>query len=387
MFEHIERVLSLFEEMNVPSYDLLVYHKGKEIYRRLYGYADKEKKVPLTGKELYNIYSCSKVITATAAMSLIEDGKLSLNDPVEKYLPAFRNTLIKEAEGVTPHVPKNRMTIEHLFTMSAGLTYNFDTDNWRDAKKDTSGRCPTVESMNYLAKDTLLFEPGTHYFYSLCHDALAAVTEVVSGELFRDYIKKRIFDRCGMEHSTFHAQDVDEQNIAAQYYYQDGKYIPLEKLCCGYRIGTEYDSGGAGCISSTEDYVRLLESLRTATILKRETIDLMRQNHLSVQALKDYPLVYRGYGYGLGVRCPLAGSEVYDFGWGGAAGAYCATSIEHEYSVYYAQHVLGSPNQQIRNLIIPALELDLGYSRGGKRMEELFEICKEKQNSEGNRLY
>ena len=87
------------------------------------------------------------------------------------------------------------------------------------------------------------------------------------------------------------------------------------------------------------------------------------------------------------MRCPLAGSEVYDFGWGGAAGAYCATSIEHEYSVYYAQHVLGSPNQQIRDLIIPALELDLGYSRGGKRMEELFEIYKEKQNSEGNRLY
>ena len=387
MFENTQKVLKLFEEMDVPQYDLLVYHKGKEVFRKLYGYSDVEKNVPTNGKELYNIYSCSKVFTATAAMSLIEDGRLHLDDPVEQYLPAFHDVKVRNRADGTLHAPRNRMTVEHLFTMSAGLTYDFRTANWQKGKEDTNGLCPTVEMMSYLAKDPLIFEPGEHYEYSLCHDALAAVTEVASGERFRDYVKKRIFDRCGMTHSTFHAQDADETKIAAQYYYHDGQYEPLRKLHCGYRVGSEYDSGGAGCISSVEDYILFLEALRTATVLKPETIKLMCRNHLSETAFADFPMTHYGYGYGLGVRCPMPHSEVYDFGWGGAAAAYCAASIEHEYSVYYAQHVLSSPNQQIRDLIIPALELDLGYTCGKERMEELYKVCKQKQETEENRLY
>ena len=384
MFEQTEKVLRIFEGMNVPQYDLLIYYKGKELYRRLYGFSDYERKIPTSGKELYNIYSCSKPITCAAAMSLVEDGKLSLDDAVERYLPSFRKLTVRHADG-TLQPPKKRMTVLHLFSMSGGLTYDFNSENMKKGKADTDGLCPTVKMMDYLAEDPLIFEPGTHYNYSLCHDVLAAVAEVIAGEPFRDYVKKRIFDRCGMEHSTYHAADVNESDVSAQYIFMDGQYKPLGRLENGYRLGSEYDSGGAGCISTTEDYVRFLEAMRTATVLRSETVDWMCQNRLTDSALPDYPLTYCGYGYGLGLRCPMPDASVHDFGWGGAAAAYCAASIEHEYSVYYAQHVIASPNQQIRDLIIPALEADLGYTDGGKRMEELYELCR--NETEKGRLY
>lgn len=361
MFERINRLLDSFEDMKVPAYDLLVYHKGKEVYRRLYGYADYEKTVPVKGNERYNIYSCSKPITCTGALLLWEKGAFDLSEPVEKYLPEFGKVRVRGKDGLRP--PCHPMLIRHLFTMTAGLTYDLHTENCRRAKELTNGCCPTREFIRYLADDPLSFDPGEHYCYSLCHDVLAALVEVISGERFGEYIRKHIFEPCGMEHSSFMTTPEEDEQLMAQYSYhaESGEYEPVGKALITFKTGSDYESGGAGCVTTVEDYVRFLEGLRTGGLLRPETLKAMTKNQLSPALLKEFPLSEQGYGYGLGVRCGLDGSGQTDFGWGGAAAAFAACDPVCEYSLYYAQHVLNSPNQGTRILLPAALREDLGY--------------------------
>lgn len=362
MFTHVENILRSFEARGVPAYDMLIYHKGKEVYRRTYGFSDYAKQKPLCGNERYNIYSASKLITCTAAMQLSERGLLSLDDDLGKYLPEFYDVKVKDGDSLRP--PKSPIQIKHLFTMTAGFSYDMGTKNCKRAFIETDGRCPTREFMKYLARDPLLFDSGEHYNYSLCHDVLAAVVEQIAGKRFNDYVKENIFRPCDMEHSTFAPAEEDLSTIAAQYQYDEasGRYDEVGKRILWFRAGSEYDSGGAGCIATTEDYVRFLEGLRTGLLLKPQTLLQMTTNRLPDAILKrEFELSSRGYGYGLGMRVPLTDASVSDFGWGGAAASFCACSIEKAYSFFYAQHVLRSPNQGDRILLPHALEADLGY--------------------------
>ena len=124
---------------------------------------------------------------------------------------------------------------------------------------------------------------------------------------------------------------------------------PRAKEIICFKFGSEYESGGAGCISTVDDYIKFLEALRTGKILKEKTIKLLITNQLSDSQRKSY--VIKDYGYGLGVRCPMDGSDISDFGWGGAAGSYLIIDIEKKITAFYAQHVVDSPVQTIRQEI------------------------------------
>ncbi len=349
-FKKLDKLIDTFEQLGIPSVDISVYHRGSEVYRRMGGYSDVARTKPIDGSERYNIYSCSKPITVTAALQLLEAGKYSLDDELSRYLPEFGEASVWEC-GVRRPVC-GEITIRDLFTMSAGFTYNLWSENLKLARTETNGKCPTREVMRYLAKDALAFDPGRQYSYSLCHDVLAALVEVISGESFNDYVTKHIFEVAGMESSTYLPTSEEEASLCAQYRYDSEKreYISIGGAN-GYRIGSEYASGGAGCVSTVDDYVRFLEALRTYKLLKPETVALMTTNQLDLRRLMQFDPYKRGYGYGLGVRCELDNSGSTDFGWGGAAGAYLAVDIPHEFTVYHAQHVLGSPNQELRNYI------------------------------------
>ena len=122
-----------------------------------------------------------------------------------------------------------------------------------------------------------------------------------------------------------------------------------------YRLGTEYESGGAGCVSTVEEYIKFLEAMRIGdVILKKETIDLMCTSQLADEQLKNY--WFSTYGYGLGVRCSKGHDNLTDFGWGGAAGAYLMIDRENEYTAFYVQHVLKSPVHHIREKICPIIK-------------------------------
>ena len=351
--------LKHLESLGIPSIDCVVFQHGKSVFRYRSGHSDEARTKPVDGTERYNLYSCSKLITCTAALQLVENDTIRLDDAVYEYLSEFRH-MKKIADGKLEEV-RNTMTVRHLFTMTAGLTYNHGTENILRGIEETNGTMPTREAMKYLALDPLIFEPGSSWQYSLCHDVLAAVVEVASGKRFGLYVKENIFDRLGMKKSTFLLPEDELSQIAAQYRFNAEKkqYVPCGPKIQSHKIGTEYESGGAGCISCLDDYILFLENLRAGEkLLKRGTIARMTCPQISKGAEKAYPNP-GGYSYGLGVRCPKPGSAERDFGWGGAAGAYLAVIPSAEVSIFYVQHVLGSPAQTIRTALRQTVMKDL----------------------------
>lgn len=356
-FRHFDALMDEYAA-RVPLYDARIFYRGKEVYRRFHGFSDYEKTKPINGHEQYNLYSCSKFFTVAGALLLWEKGKFLLCDPVMKYLPAFAG--VKVLDGDTLRRPARAMRMGDLFSMTAGLTYDYNTKNCLDAVRDTNGTCPTTVFPRYLAKDPLVFDPGQHYRYSLCHDMIAAVCEVIVGKRFADYMQEAVFDVLGMENSTYRADRVDYDRMAAQYIYngETKQYESCGKELQYFAFGTEYDSGGAGCRSTSDDYIRFLEAIRTGTLLKESTVRKMHENRLCPNALRDM-MLGADYGYGLGVRCEKAGSDVSDFGWDGAARSFAAVDIGHEYTLFLAQHALDCPTSEGRFRLPAAVRADI----------------------------
>ncbi len=356
MFEALTKHLDQFLEAGIPGYDCIIYHKGKCIYRHWAGYQDLEKTVPMTGKELYNIYSCSKPITCTAALQLVEAGKMQLSDPVSLYLPEFAQMQVKTETGLRP--ARTPITVRDLFCMTAGFTYDVDSPMLRKCVAEQIDGCATRTLIRYLSQDPLAFEPGERWQYSLCHDVLAAVVEAVSGQRFSTYVKEHIFDVVGMEQATYRVDDAVLEALCPQFTYntETEKIEPCEKSAI-YRFGPEYESGGAGCASTVDDFIKFLEALRVGdVILSDKMTEEMATNQLTPTQWDDFFM--DDYGYGLGVRCPLGTNEITDFGWNGAAGAYLMIDRKNEMTLFYAQQVLGAPVAPIRVGIRP-LVMDL----------------------------
>ena len=350
-FEKTIKFLDSFLEMGIPGYDCIIYKDGECVFRRFDGYSDKEAGVKMNGKEFYNIYSCSKLITCVAALQLYEKGMFRLEDELCKYMPEFAYMKVMTADGVAD--AKNKIKICDLFQMTAGFTYDLNLPQLLHAKMDTDGRCPTREVMRYLAREPLAFEPGTNWRYSVCHDVLAALVEVISEERFEVYVKKNIFEPLGMNDSDFLLPMEEIDKIAKQYKFNNDTNQPED---CGkenhLRLGSEYASGGAGCVSTVEDYIKFMEAVRVGDIiLKKETIELMATDRLNDMTRPGYRYDSLGYGYGLGVRCPKENGLRTDFGWNGAAGAHLAIDPRHNMSIFYVQHTLNSPNGVIRNQV------------------------------------
>lgn len=311
MFEKTKAFCDSFLELGVPGFDLAVYQDGKCILRYMNGYSDLENKVKMNGSERYNIYSCSKVITCVAAMQLCERGLFSLEDKLSDYMPEFTEMTVKTENGIQK--AKNPILIRHLFEMTAGFSYDCVSPQLMIARKETDGKCPTLETMKYLAKEPLLFEPGDRWEYSLCHDVLAALVEVVSGEKFETYIKKNIFNTAGMSRSTFMLPEEELNTIAEQYRFVNGRAVNVGKNIVTYKLGDEYASGGAGAISTVDDYIKFLEALRTHKLLKPETLKWMMTDRLTEWQKRTY-WTKATHGYGLGVRCPKGEEKYVDFG-------------------------------------------------------------------------
>ena len=360
MFEITKALCEQFLEMGIPGLDILVYKNGREAFRYTRGYADLENQIPLTGKERYNIFSCSKPITCVAAMQLWEQGKFSLDDELSKYMPEYAHMTVRTEDGIEP--AKNPIYIHNLFSMTAGFDYNLFSDSLQQLYKDTDGRCPTREVARYLAREPLAYQPGDRYQYSLGHDVIAALVEVWSGQKFEDYVKQHIFDPLGMKDSDFLIPMEDYVNLPVLYYYDEAKgglirHPRGQKPM--YRLGSQHASGGAGCVSTVEDYMKFAEALREGEkLLKRETIALMTTDRLTDHQKRTYPS-RATYGYGLGMKCPKEGGQRVDFGWGGAAGAHLAIDIPNGISLYYSQHQVLSPTHNIRNRTYLAVLDDL----------------------------
>lgn len=338
------------ENEGIPGCELVVYHDHKCIYHHCAGYADEQKSVPTSGRELYWLYSATKVSTCTAMMQLVEQGKVGLDDPVSQYLPAFGSAMVREGDVKRP--AKCMMTIRHLMSMQSGLNYNLNSPSLQKAR-EFYGRAGTTRQMiDALAQEPLDFEPGTNYQYSLSHDVLGAVIEVVSGMRLADYLKVNLYEPLGMHDTTMTPTRETLDRLAARYTVENMATRAIENRTNVYQLSSRYDAGGAGVISCASDYALLADALSCggvgktgAQILTPASIDLMRTPQLCEMGRRAFSLPGRpGYSYGLGVRvmvepkysCSPAG----EFGWDGAAGAFLMAIPERRLSMFYVQHVL-----------------------------------------------
>lgn len=368
-FTYLKDFMDRLTAQHVPGNSIVVYHENREVFRYSSGYCDLESKTPMCGNELLNIYSCTKPATVTAALQLYERGYFLLNDPLYEFMPEFKDMYVKDKSGEIKKA-KNPITIRHLFTMTSGFTYEKYSPSMQQAISDTNGKMPTVQALRYLAKEPLAFEPGTHWKYSLSHDVLAAVVEIISGKRFQDYVKEEVFAPIGVTDIHFHQTEDTLARTASQYMFKTGEEIDIAKGQIsaagkdGYwekqtkdndlLYGPDYDSGGAGIIVSVPDYAKFASCLANggiapngAQILSAGTIELLRTNQLNDTQLKDFNWSQlQGYGYGLGVRTMIGrktagfNGPVSEFGWGGAAGATLSADPDSKFAYFYAHHML-----------------------------------------------
>ncbi len=351
-FTKLTAYLDSLQGVGVPGCDLAVYRDHEPIYRHQAGFRDAAHTQPVREDDTYNLYSCTKVFTTCAAMQLIERGLMSLDDAVADYLPAYARLAVKDGEGVRP--AKRVMTIRHLMSMQSGLDYDLESPSVRAAIEAIGPHASTRQLVDAKAGDPLMFEPGTNFLYSLSHDVLAAVIEVVSGLRFSEYLRQNIWAPLGLKTVGFLPTEDIDRRMAEQYIFDDAQKKPvvMDREANNYRLTPNYESGGAGLISDVADYIAFVDALACggvgangAKLLSPEMIQLWSANQLGPKSRAAFDEWHRmGYSYALGVRTRVDTSvggrgQIGEFGWDGAAGAWNMVDPVNHLSAYFAMHV------------------------------------------------
>ncbi|APO45806.1 serine hydrolase [Paenibacillus xylanexedens] len=375
-FKPLASFIDRMTSWRIPWAEVLVMHRNDTVFHYRNGYANLEDKTPIGDGAIFNLYSMTKIMTCVAGLQLVERGEMLLSDPLSDYLPEYADMTVKKtmANGeIRLEKATRAITVRDLFTMTAGFSYDVGSPSIQEAVKRTDGTLPTRDFARALAKEPLLFEPGTHWNYSMCHDVLGALIEVVSGKSFGTYLRDEITGPLGMSDTAFNLNDEQQKRLIPQYAYNDELEKAVRMDGNGFRVGTELESGGAGLLSTVSDYARFLNALtgrgtspEGVRILSQASVELMRTDHLNEMTRGDYSWDHMyGYGYGLGVRTHIskAGSgslsPIGEFGWSGAAGCMAIIDPDSELTVMYAQHLLNSQEpyvqRRLRNVVYSCL--------------------------------
>ncbi len=289
--QRLERLHQSFEaatKANTPPGAItLIVRDGHIVDWRAYGLRDVESKLPMEKDTICRAYSMTKPIATVAVMMLVEEGKLQLSDRVDQYIPEFKDVKVYKGGTVEkPELaaPERPMTVKHLLTHTAGLTYGWGNDNvgemYRKAKVfDVTS---LKEFIDKLTKLPLIASPGDKYEYSVAIDVLGYLVQVVSGKPFGQFVQERIFDPLKMTDSHFVLPDAKRSRLARIYGLKDGKLEAQEGL---EAKGVPF--GGMGLFCSIGDYARFAQMLANSgqlegvRLLGRKTVDLMMMNHLT----------------------------------------------------------------------------------------------------------
>lgn len=262
---------------------LLVARDGKVAYFKNFGYRDNENKLPMEKDSIFRIFSMTKSLTAVSAAILKDEGKLAFDDPVEKYIPSFKDIQVgkvsKDDAGnyvVTMVPPSKVMTIQHLATHTSGLYSSlFPTPGiselYKKAGMDNTAGLTNAELCEKLAKLPLVADPGSQYLYGSSYDVLGRIVEVASGMTLDKFFEERIFKPLGMKDSAFQVTGEDINRLV--YLNPKGPfYINVTDP------NTKRLSPSSGCVSTAADWARFAEMLRNGgeldgkRLLKPETV-------------------------------------------------------------------------------------------------------------------
>jgi len=326
----------------------LIWRGGQEIQFQALGQRDIEAGLPMTRDTLFRIASMTKPITSVAALMLMEEGKLRLDDPVTKWLPEFANMrVLKDATGpVEDTYPAPRdITVEDLFTHRAGLAYGFTSIGpiahaHQKALGDVLGIDAGPDAfLKALGGLPLSYPPGERFHYSHATDVLGFLVGRVAGKPFRDVVIERIFAPLGMVDTDFYIPP-EKRGRAAKVYRLKDDFSALEEVpFANHDRPPAFCGGGGSLVSTLDDYLKFARMLLGAgevdgvRLLKPETVELMRQNRLT-DAQREIPFMgipfWMGQGFGLGVsvitdpekQAWMGAGNAGAFGWPGAFGTW-----------------------------------------------------------------
>lgn len=332
----------------------VVARRGTLVQAGTYGWRDRRAGTPMTDDTIFRLYSMTKPVVCTVLMTLVEEGRLTLVDPVAKHIPAFAGVKVLAADGSRVD-PARPMTVGDLMAHTSGLTYHFLGDSpvsrmYDDAlilRADVS----LAEAVDDLARFPLAAHPGTRWIYSLGIDVAARVIEVVAGRPLAEVLRTRLFEPLGMAETGFGVAEGARDRLATMYGRPDllrpGTTSPKALAAWAQGENSEVDvsrsypvdrpevfqRGGHGLFGTAGDYLRFAQMLCNGgtfagrRIIGRKTLELMHANRIPAALLPleigGIPLM--GYGFGLGSRVLLdvaasaAPGSAGEFGWAGAA--------------------------------------------------------------------
>ena len=325
----------------VPNAVTYVARRGKIVHFKAFGYSNLATKTPLKKDDIFRIASQSKAITTVALMTLYEEGKFLLEDPVSKYIPAFKNPRVLENYDkttlmFTTRAAKREITIHDLLTHTAGIPYEHPLENRPEFKVPYFNSIENdvlADVVNKIAARPLLSDPGEKYVYGLNTDVAGRLIEVLSGLPLDKFMKQRVLDPIGMTDTRFYLPDAKSSRLVELY----SKGKTDEKLTLHpnnnysqYAISgaKTYFSGGAGLLSTIEDYAKFCQMLlnggtfNNKRILGRKTVELMGRNHIGELSVWD-----RNDKFGLGLQVVTENSHYADQATPGSltwGGMYCS---------------------------------------------------------------
>lgn len=337
----------------------LIARNGRIVDWQTWGSRDLAGRLPMERDTIVRIYSMSKIVSSVAVMILHEEGRLKLDDPVGKYLPALEK--MKVFVGGSAKKPKlvdakRQMTVKDLLTHTSGLIYGFGRgpidEIYREARILES---PSMDAfVAKLATLPLAFQPGERFGYGLSIDVLGAIVEKVSSMPFERFVETRVTAPLGMVDTAYDVQEGKRSRLAKVYAPDKAKALaelPETELAGVYpEPGRGFAAGGAGMFSTIGDYARFAQMLLNGgeldgvRILGRKTVELMMANHLNHLPRQTTEFsASDGFGLGGSVRIDLArGNQlgsVGQFGWSGAATTYVNIDPKEDTVVLlFAQH-------------------------------------------------
>jgi CubicO group peptidase (beta-lactamase class C family) len=330
----------------IPGAIMLIQQHGQPVYFENFGVRDVATRLPMTADTIFRLYSMSKPITSVAVMMLVEEGRLSLGDPVSKYIPAFADVKVGVEKpgvdgkrGLTLEPANCPITIEDLLRHTSGLTYGFYGDSEVRrlyAEADLFNRdTDNAEFVARIAKLPLAEQPGTLWDYGHSTDVLGRVIEVISGKSLFQFEKERLLDPLGMTETAFYVADNAKRPRIAEP-MPDDRAVSAVSTLSDPLTPRRWESGGAGMVGTIGDYARFTQMLLNGgsfegrRYIKPETIALMTSDHIGPETkiARDYfyfPGASSGFGLGFAVRTSTPPNTAWPLGeyrWDGVAGTF-----------------------------------------------------------------
>ncbi|HVI47807.1 MAG TPA: serine hydrolase domain-containing protein [Chitinophaga sp.] len=345
-------IIRHIQQQHIPGATALIIRNGEVVYNKAFGYADTERKKAMQTDNIFRIASQSKAITSLAVMMLWEEGKFQLDDPVSKFIPAFKNPRVKVSfnaadSSYTTKPATREISIRDLLRHTSGISYAavFADPEMQViySKAGVVSGIGTTDSdlktkMNLLAQQPLQHNPGEAFTYGLNTDLLGYLVEIWSGQPLDVFLKQRIFDPLEMKDTYFHLPKEKQNRLVTLYEEKDGKMVKVtHPIYEGVdplfpnQHGT-YLSGGAGLVSTVNDYAKFLSVYlnkglyKNKRIIGSKTAELALTNQLTpAMAISPLPAQPENFQFSLGgfaLETPkndyLMPYSVGTFSWGGA---------------------------------------------------------------------